>query len=37
MIYTDVAARVRTVNRAAGKSPNAIRFHRKINKKERVF
>ncbi|MBO4251068.1 MAG: hypothetical protein J5911_00210 [Clostridia bacterium] len=35
--FRKLAARVRTVNRAAGKSPNAIRFHRKINKKERVF
>ena len=35
--FRKLAARVRTVNRAAGKSPNVIRFHRKINKKERVF
>ena len=33
--FRKLAARVRTINRAARKSQNAIRFYHKINKKER--
>ena len=34
--FRKLAIRVRIVNRAARKSQNAIRFYRKINKKEKV-
>ena len=35
--FRKLAIRVRIVNRAAGKSQNAIRFYRRMNKKERVM
>lgn len=35
--FRKLAARVRAVNRASRNNPNAIRFYRKINKKEMVL